>query len=177
MGYWTKALPSYPHAMKLKAGFTLIELILALALMGILLAVGVSRLNLSGSATRQAAEVVSAAVNRARYEAIRTNNTAGLTITAGTGGSSGSIVICRDVDETVALACSTGAVAETIDFDGGDLTRAVITSPASVTFFFDRRGILRNPSSTSQVITIADRSGNNIRTVSISATGRAEVVE
>ncbi len=163
--------------MKRTAGFTLIELILALALMGILLAVGVGRFNLSGSATRQAAEVVSAAVNRARYEAIRTNNTAGLAITAGTGGSSGSLVICRDVDETVTLACSTGSVAETIDFDGGELARAVISSPASVTFFFDRRGILRNPSSASQVITIADRSGNNIRTVSVSATGRAEVGE
>lgn len=155
-------------------GITLLETLIAVAIAGVLFALAASRVNPAGTATRQAAEVVAATINRARYEAIRTNQTAGLVITAGAGGSSGSVYICRNVDDSVALSCSTGEIASTVDFDGGDLGRAVITSPTSTTLFFDRRGILRNPSS-ELLITVADRSGGNAWSVAVSPTGRAEI--
>lgn len=173
--YYPHILLTYHGAMKRNSGFSLIELIIALAIAGILVAVGVARLNPNGAATRQAAEVVAAAVNRARYEAIRTNNTTGFRVVAGTAGTSGTVSICRDVDETLAFSCSTGVVAETIALSEGDLGRAVITSPVDVTLFFDRRGILRNPSSAGQAITITDRSGANSRTVTVLPTGRSEI--
>ena len=73
-----------------QVGMTLIELILVLAVAGILLAVGGARLNASGSSTSQAAQVVAGAANRARFEAVKTNSTSGLEIVAGSGGTSGS---------------------------------------------------------------------------------------
>jgi len=152
---------------------TLIELILVLAVAGILLGVGAARLNASGSSTSQAAQVVAGAANRARFEAVKTNSTSGLEIVAGSAGTSGSMTICRDIDVTVGLSCANGVVAEVITFDGGALGRAVIASPATTAVYFDRRGIVRNPSL--HTVTVTDRSGSNARTVTIAPTGRAEV--
>ncbi|MEX2535365.1 MAG: GspH/FimT family protein [Trueperaceae bacterium] len=155
-------------------GFSLLELIMACAIVGIILSAGFVQMNPSGTATRQTAEVVAATINRARFEAIRTNNTAGFEVVAGSGGGSGTVTVCRNVDETVALNCSTGEIAESIDFSDDDLGRAVISQPTSLTVFFDRRGIVRNPGS-NQTILITDQTGGNQRTVTISPTGRTEV--
>lgn len=155
-------------------GISLIELILVTAIIGVLLGAGFVQMNTGGTATRQTAEVVASVINRARFEAIRTNNTAGFMVDAGSGGGSGKVSICRNVDETVTLDCATGEVAEAIDFSDDALGRAVIASPARLTVFFDRRGIVRNPGS-SQTIEITDRLGKNLRTVTILPTGRTEV--
>ncbi len=152
---------------------TVIELIIVVAVAGILLAVGATQLNPSGSAVRQAAEVLAGAANRARFEAVKTNSTSGYVVVAGTGGSTGSITICRDINITAGLSCANGTITEVISFDGGALARAVISAPASTSVFFDRRGVVRNPAQ--HVITVTDRSGTNSRTVTISPTGRAEV--
>lgn len=152
---------------------TVIELIIVVAVAGILMAVGFVSLNPSGSATRQAAEVVAGAANRARFEAVKTNSTSGLVIVAGGDGSTGSITICREIDVGAGLSCANGVVTEVISFDDGALARAVIADPATTAVYFDRRGVVRNPAL--HVITITDRSGANARTVTITPTGRAEV--
>lgn len=154
-------------------GFSIIELLVVLALIGILAAIGMSQLNQGGIATSQAAQVVASAINQARFEAVRTNNTAGFEVIAADAAQSGTIRICRDVDEAQALSCATGTIVRTIVLSEGDLGRARIAPPAPPTVFFDRRGIVRNPAR--QVVTITDRGGGNIRTVIILPTGRAEV--
>lgn len=154
-------------------GFSVIELLIVLAVLAVILGVGIARLDPSASATSQAAQVVASAVARARFEAVRTNSTSGLEIVAGAGGSSGQITICHDIDWAVGLACVNGVTTETRSFDGGALARAVISSPTSTTVYFDRRGVVRNPAN--HVVTITDRGGRNPRTISISPTGRAEV--
>lgn len=156
-----------------RSGLTVIELIIAVAIAGVLLAVGAAQLNMSGSATRQAAEVVAGAATRARFEAVKTNSTSGLEIVAGSDGSSGSITICRQIDVSIGLSCANGVTSEVITFDGSSLARALISSPDSVGVYFDRRGVVRNPAL--HVITVTDRSGQNERTVSIAPTGRTEV--
>lgn len=155
------------------SGITLIELLIVLGIAAVLIAVGATQFNPNGAAVNQAAEVVSAAANRARFEAVKTNSTAGLEIVSAIGGSSGSITICREVDITAGLSCANGIVSEVITFDGGSLARAIIADPTSVNVYFDRRGVVRNPAQ--HVITVSDRSGSNTRTVTISPTGRAEV--
>lgn len=154
-------------------GMTVIELLIVLAIAAILIGVGATQLNTSGAAVSQAAEVVAAAANRARFEAVKTNSTSGLEIESGTGESSGSITVCREIDVTVGLSCANGIVSEVISFDGGDLARAVISDPATVEVYFDRRGVVRNPAQ--HVITVSDRAGVNSRTVTVSPTGRAKV--
>jgi type IV fimbrial biogenesis protein FimT len=155
------------------SGLTLIEVLIVVAIAGILLAIAGVQLSPAGAATRQAAQVLSASVNQARFEAIRSNNTTGLEVVGGTPAEPGLIRVCSGVDESVTLSCATGTYIREIRFSGSDLARAVITGPAETVVFFDRRGIVRNP--TTFVITIADRNGGNGRTVTILPTGRAEV--
>lgn len=153
---------------------SLIELLLVLAIAGVLLGIAALQLNPSGAATRQAAQVVAAAVNQARFEAIRSNNTAGIVFTAFDGTEPGLIEICRGVDEAAFTpSCESGTVFHTIRFSDADLARARMTSSLEV--YFDRRGIVRNPGTATGTVTITDRGGGNVRTVTILATGRAEV--
>ncbi len=161
------------RAPRAAAGFSVLELVIIVAVAGILMAVGYVRLNSAGTATRQAAEVLAGAANRARFEAVKTNSTSGYVVVAGTGGSTGSITICREIDVTAGLSCANGVVTEVITFDSGALAKAVISDPAVTSVYFDRRGVVRNPSL--HVITVTDRTGGNAHTVSITPTGRAEV--
>ncbi|MBS3966633.1 MAG: GspH/FimT family pseudopilin [Truepera sp.] len=154
-------------------GLSIIELLIVLALVGILAGIGVTQLNSAGVATSQAAQVVASAINRARFEAVRTNNTAGFEVIAADAAQSGTIRICRNINETQALSCATGTIVQSIVLSEGDLGRARIASPATLAVFFDRRGVVRNPAG--QVVTITDRVGGNIRTVTILPTGRVEV--
>lgn len=155
-------------------GLSIVELLVVVAVAAVLLGVGIVQFNFGGQATSQAAQVVASAVNRARFEAVRTGTTSGFEIAVVPGGS-GRITVCRGVDESVALSCATGTVSETIELGVGDLARAVVASPASLGVYFDRRGVVRNPASSGNVVTITDRGGGNGRTVTILATGRAEV--
>jgi prepilin-type N-terminal cleavage/methylation domain-containing protein len=154
-------------------GFSVIELLIALAVVGILLTAGLLSLNMSGTSTRQAAEVLAGAANRARFEAVRTNSTSGYEVVAGADGATGSITVCREIDVNAGLSCANGVISEVITFDDGALARAVIADPVVTAVYFDRRGVVRNPAL--HVITVTDRSGGNARTVTISPTGRAEV--
>lgn len=158
------------------AGFSFIELLVVVAVIGVLFSIAAIQANPAAVATSQAAQAVSAAASQARFEAVRTNNTAGLVVSQGDGRSSGTVAMCSNVDESsFPLACDAGSTTTIVDLSVGDLRRAVIASPEEVTVFFDRRGIVRNPASDDHVITITDRSGGNSRTVTINPTGRTEV--
>ena len=161
--------------MRRMRGFSLIELLIVAAIAAVLLGIGFVQINSGGAATSQAAQAIAATVNRARFEAIRTNNTAGFQVIAADANQGGTIRVCSGVDESQALSCNTGTIASTVVLSDGDLARARIASPAQLTVFFDRRGIVRNPSSDGLVVTVTDRSGANARTVTIAATGRTEI--
>jgi type IV fimbrial biogenesis protein FimT len=159
-----------------RSGLSIVELLVVLALVGILVAAGIVQFNFAGVATRQAAQVLTSAVNRARIEAIRSNSTAGLVVVAADDeNASGLIRVCRNVDPTTTLACPANAedpdYVLRIDFAGGDLGRARLLDSGAV--FFDRRGVMRNP--TTVTIRVSDRAGENLRTVEIQPTGRATV--
>lgn len=157
-------------------GLTVVELLIVVALVAILAGVGATQFNFGGVATRQAAQTLSSAVNRARIEAIRSNGTAGLVIeAAGTSSTSGVLRVCRDVDVAGGLACPADLgdpdYVYVLDFADGDLGRAQLIDSGAI--FFDRRGVMRNPAETT--IRIRDRAGGNERTVVIAATGRAVI--
>jgi type IV fimbrial biogenesis protein FimT len=169
--------------MKAKSsGLTFIELLIVVAMIGILAAVGFTQLDFGAVASRQAAQVVSASVNSARLEAIRSNAMVGIEVVAASAGfPSGYVRVCRNVLDTNPPACpalaTSGDLANDpstvrfVDFAEGDLARARIND--SVTVFFDRRGV-RNLAAAGD-IRVSDRSGGNVRTLSVEITGRVVI--
>lgn len=162
-----------------RSGITLLELIIAVAMIGILVAVAATSLNFAGVATRQASQAITSATNAARLTAVRSNETIGLTFVPSAGSTTAALRVCRNVDTAAApLACPTGAASsETVlDFGVGELQRIRMTvnnanDPSTV--FFDRRGVLRNPAQFT--VEITDASGGNARTLDLLATGRFDV--
>jgi prepilin-type N-terminal cleavage/methylation domain-containing protein len=158
-----------------RQGVTLLELLVVLAITSVLFALAGITFDPWGGASRQAAQVVVASVNQARFEAIRTNTTAGIVFTGNDGTEPGRIVICRNVDEAATPSCATGTVFSSVLFSQSEFARAQITNAAPLEIYFDRRGIVRNQDTAGGAVTITDRRGHNARTVAILATGRAAI--
>jgi len=157
--------------MQRSAGFSLVELLIAMAIAGILLGVGLVVFRPGHFAVNQAAQVVSGAVAKARFDAIKDNRTAEFQVsTAGHGSYS----IC--VDENENGTCDTGEVVETQDFGTDSLPKATLsaTTLTGGQFRIDRHGIPLD-SVSGKTITIKALGGTYTRTVSLSATGRATI--
>ncbi len=71
--------------MKSRAGFTLLEMLIVITIVGILAALGLTNLRRDTPQVRDAARVLMADINRARSEAIRLNTTVGVTFDPGQG--------------------------------------------------------------------------------------------
>lgn len=93
-------------------GLTIIEMLIVLAILGILLAIAIP--NLRPPAAQLAANSVQAFVQQARFEAIRLNGEVGVTFengrfTSRAGGCSGSVVRALDLLEYPQVAASGGS--------------------------------------------------------------------
>ncbi len=119
-------------------GFTLIELIIVVAVVGILTAVGAVALGAGRFAVNQGAQVVSGAVTKARFEAIRQNRTAQIVFDT-TGNGSYSIAVDEDDDGTFA----TTEVTESQTFGTDNLAKVSLSATTlnNGRIRFDRRGI------------------------------------
>lgn len=157
--------------MQRSSGFSLIELLIALAIAGILLGVGFVVFRPGHFAVNQAAQVVAGAVAKARFDAIKSNRTTQFQVsTAGRG----SYTIC--VDENGNGTCDTGEIVETRGFGTGDLPKATLSATTlnSDRFRIDQHGIPLD-SVAGKTITITALGGTYSRTISLSATGRATI--
>jgi prepilin-type N-terminal cleavage/methylation domain-containing protein len=157
--------------MQGSSGFSLIELLLALAIAGILLAVGMVTLHPDHFAVNQAAQVVSGAVAKTRFDAIQANRTAQFEVsTAGHG----SFSIC--VDENDNGTCDTGEIVDTQTFATDSLPKATLsaTTLTNGRFRMDRHGVPLD-SVAGRTITITALGGTYARTITLSATGRATI--
>lgn len=158
-------------SLRRTSGFTLIELIIVVAVVGILSAVAAVALGAGRFAVNQGAQVVAGAVTKARFEAIRTNRTARIVFDT-TGNGSYSIAVDENDDGTFAST----EVTESTAF-GADNLAKVRLSATTLTgglIRFDRRGIPMDPVS-GKTVTVSQTSGGYNRTVDISATGRASI--
>lgn len=154
--------------MKSFRGFTLIEFLMTLAIAGILFGVAITVLPGRGAAVDQAARGLSEQFTRARLEALKNNESAGVVLST-TGQGSYSVCVSAN------LTCASGRTVQQIVFGGASFPRVKLatTTPSSFTsYWFDSRGI---PRSAGGSITLTDSAGNNKRVVVVSNAGRAAV--
>ncbi len=153
-----------------RRGLTLLELLVALSVLGVLLALGVPRLNPDRQAVSQAARGLAQQVTRARLEAIRQNAFAGLHVfTDGAGGY--AVFVDRDGDR----GYDPGEEVQLVRFGQGEWARVRLDRERStlgnLPLLFDPRGLPAKPITATLVLT----SGGATRKVVISQQGRARV--
>lgn len=167
--------------MKRVGGLSLVEIIVVLAILGILLTIGLGYFNPDRIAVSQASEVLSSQVTRARLEAIRNNTNGGITINTAGNGSLQVWVLDRTTNNRVVL--------QTLTLGQGDFPRVrcqaatLAASTSSTTncpnagtynFTFDARGVPQDQGRLS--IVLSNFAGNFQRTICINQQGRSQVV-
>ena len=149
---------------------SLIELVIVIAVLGILLAIGTGYLRSDHLAVNQAARSLAAQVTRARLEAIRRNDFVGIQFL--TGGAGGYVVF---VDQNRnGTYDTTEATIQTVNFGQGDWARVrltALTGPAALVF--DPRGIPQDFTGTT--LTLSNRAGTYTKGVFIGPQGRASL--
>ena len=153
--------------MHSQRGIGLIELLVALTIIGILLSMGFTSLRRDRFAVNQAAEGLARDFQLARFEAIKSNEFLGIEVEAATD----RYRFLVDQDRDGALDDAAGdAVTKTVRLgseQGVDVT-------TDLTFIFDPRGIAL--SLATGAVSLGNRSGDYIKTVCISAQGQAHIV-
>ncbi|GGM91126.1 prepilin [Thermus composti] len=151
-------------------GFSLLELLGVLAVLGVLLALGLPRLSPDRLALEQAAQTLAAQVTRARLEAIRQNAFAGLHLfTEGAGG------YALFLDRNENRRYDPGEEIQRVAFGQGDWARVRLDPEKSalgnLPLLFDPRGLPAKPITATLVL----RAGNATRKVVVGQQGRARV--
>lgn len=148
-------------------GLSLIELIVLLAVLGVVLSLSAGILNPDRQAVNQAAQSLAAQVTRARLEAIRRNEFVGIQFSA-VGAGKYEVFVDQNRDGTP------DEVIQSVTFGQGDWGRVKLAGVSGGTsLLFDTRGV---PVSFVQIeVTLSNRQGTYSKTVRISPQGRAAI--
>lgn len=153
-----------------KRGLSLLEVLLALGLVAVLLALSLPLLSPNRLALEQAAQTLAAQVTRARLEAIRQNAFVGLHVfTEGPGG----YAVFRDANGN--RRYDPGEEIQAVRFGQGEWARVRLDPSKSrlgnLPLLFDPRGVPARPITATLVL----KAGEAVRKVVISQQGRARV--
>lgn len=150
-------------------GLTLLELVLVVAIAGILLGIAAVVLPNGHLAVNQAAQGFAREFPRARLEALKNDRFAGVAFS--TSGD-GSYYVC--VDQNDNQSCDSNEAIQNVPMGQGSFGRVRLSATSSgfTEFMFDPRGIPMGPAGS---VTFSDASGNYSVVVSITAAGKASV--
>lgn len=163
--------------MKRPRGMSVIELIIVVAILGILIALGGGWFSSDRTRVNQAAQILSADITRARLEALRRNVPVGIRFDFSSGANRYQIVADSDqngLDENDPVISRT-------QFGAGEYARIVgrlrqctaadAAPSASADVVFDARGVYQLATSRSVELSI----GSYSRFVNINQQGRAQI--
>jgi type IV fimbrial biogenesis protein FimT len=148
-------------------GFSILELLIAMTVLGILVAMGASTMPRDRFAVNQAAEGLARDVQFARFQAINRNTFIGISVP-----QESSAYQIFTTDRTGAY--STGNVIKSVQMGSSDRPQAAIgtVSPNNI-ILFDPRGI--SLTGDSKTIVIKSTASPFTRTISINAQGKATI--
>lgn len=155
-------------------GFTLIEILVVIAVVGILLTITMNFLSADRVSVNQTAKLFAAQVGRVRLEAIKNNTYAGLSVNT---VSPGGYILWIDKNGDASYTAGTDLALETYAFGSGDLVRVRVSSASSTSNFpitFDARGIPNK--AINGTLILCNRGNSFANTVNVSAQGRAQIV-
>lgn len=159
--------------MKHAKGFSLLELLIVIAIVGILSAIGVGNLPRDRFAVQQAAQGLSRSVQLARFEAINRNTFVGVNVKEAAGGN--RYVLFIDANRNAKY--DTGETEIRNVQLGADETALVnVSSPSEMNLVFDPRGVtyfVGTPADSTVVL--GSKTTSYSRSVLISAQGRARI--
>ena len=157
-----------------KRGLTIVELLVTLAVFGILASIVATLLPRDGLSVNLAAETMVREIARARFEAVRTNRPTVLLIETADADQSGSYGIC--VDENADGACGAAERRNflTVTFGEGDWSRVRLAAASITEIRFDTRG-LPVTALQDQTITLSNQAGTIERTIRLNTTGRGAI--
>ncbi|MER3479317.1 MAG: prepilin [Meiothermus sp.] len=165
--------------MPVPRGVTILELLVVMAILGVLLGLGVWGFRPDRVAVDQAAQILAAQVGRTRLEAIRNDTYAGLALIP--GGSTymgvsfpnGGYVVCLDADGDA--ACNGGdRVLQVVRFGEGELGRVRLPAGGGVNWIgFDSRGMPRLRGAIT--VNLSNAAGTYVRGLTVSAQGRVSL--
>ncbi|HKI57702.1 MAG TPA: GspH/FimT family protein [Trueperaceae bacterium] len=154
--------------MRQRNGFTLVEMVIVLAVVGILLAIGLVSFHPDHVAVNQAARGFADQLSRARIEALK--NDAYAFVTLDTSGD-GSYAVC--VDQNGNAQCDAGEAVQTVSLGQGNNSQVRLASAAFSQFEFDPRGIpLTSPAG---AVVFSNANDSYSVTVQVSTAGKATV--
>lgn len=154
--------------MNTRKGMTILEVLVVVAVLGVLLGIVAVNLPNDHLQVNQAAQAMAQQFSRARLEAIKRDRYAGITVSP---SGSGSYSVC--VAQPYQRTCASGDEIQTIAFGSGSMANVKLASTAFSAFMFDPRGI--PISGTSGNITLSNASGSYQAVVNVTAAGKAEV--
>lgn len=149
-------------------GFTIIELVVTLAFVGVLFSIGFVLVPRGGFAVAQASETLARDFQLARFEAISRNVCAGLVI----DGATDTYLIFADADADCSYDAGGDLVIKTVD--PGTTYGVEIASASHTPFVFDTRGIPASPTGAPAVHFV---SNDRERFLCVSLAGRPQIQE
>lgn len=154
---------------RLSSGFTLLEIIVILAILGVLMSIAGTTIRSDRIAVRQTAQAISMQIARTRLEALKQNDFIGLHIDI-TGNR---YVIFKDKVRDGLYTTGDEQISATT-LGGHESRQAKLGASTTLTnLVFDPRGILYN--ATDGAIAVQNTAGNYTATVSVNAQGRSVV--
>lgn len=168
--------------MRATRGFSILELLIAMVVLGIMSAISLKMLRSDRIAVQQAATILTGQVSRARLEAIKNNENAGIwvtgssTTTVSSGGANttsttaGSYKICVDANRDGTCA-NTETTVHSVQFGQGELGKVMVKT-AGYPVIFNSRGISVTGATS---IVLSNKEGNFTKTIQINAQGRANI--
>lgn len=148
INFFSHSTPSSPH----DSGFSLVELLIVVAIIAVLGAVAMPNLSPANARLKQAARELYGNLQRARMEAIKTNQDVGVIFDT----ANNQYLLCQDIDaidndctdagETILATISLGTYGSGVQFGYGSALKNATTSGASCPDNCPASGVSYNPS-------------------------------